>query len=148
MQKRQNKFFIWGWGGSSTEGCSRQAHETPNCKSLVVRRALWGSILRCLPGSCTPLLANAIAYYQKENHMSGGPSGSIWTVLHSYITYIYFDHIKVSLMWLQIDFNPSYHHNLPFWAQIHKGKVQGLKNSMSCHHDSVCCMYHEESVIW
>lgn len=73
MQKKQDKFFIWGWGGSSTEVYSIQAQETPNCKLLEGRRVLWGSILRCLSGFCTPLLTSAIAHYQKDNLMSEGP---------------------------------------------------------------------------
>lgn len=34
---------------------------------------------------------------------------------------------KVRLMWLQIEFGPSFCHYFLFWTQIHKRKVQGLK---------------------
>jgi len=49
--------------GEATEGYSIPAQETPNCKLLKARRVLCGSILRCLPASCTPLLASAIPHY-------------------------------------------------------------------------------------
>lgn len=72
MQNRQHKLFIWGWGDSSTNDYSIQAEEMPNCKLLEAKRLLWGSILRYLSGSCTPLLARAIVHYQKENLISEG----------------------------------------------------------------------------
>lgn len=64
--------FIWGWGGSSTNDYSMQAEEIPNCKLLEAKRLLWGSILTCLSGSCTPLSAHAIVHYLKENLISEG----------------------------------------------------------------------------
>lgn len=50
-----------------------QAQETLNHKFLEAQRTFWVSILKYLPASFTPLLASALACYQKVNLLLDRP---------------------------------------------------------------------------